>query len=246
MDPRFPFVKHFCRATTHRKGQEEGSLTNAMRLDPLDVRIVELLQADARLSFREIAERLGSTTPTVSARVRALEDLGLLRGYHAQVDHAVLGGASYVITLTIDPQSARAALAAVQGTPGFHAAHLLAGGRIVALVHLKPPTFALAHLHEAMLKVPGMRTYDASEILDGYAHNPVVALPENVDVPCHQCKGPIHGDPVKGKFAERVHVFCCRQCLADFRQRFEALQAAAKTPAKPPRFTAQPGHARRH
>lgn len=214
-----------------------------MRLDPLDVHIVELLQADARLSFREIAERLGSTTPTVSARVKALEDVGLIRGYHAQVDHAVLGGSSYVVTVNVGPQSARAALAAVKEMPGFHMAHLLAGGRIVAVVHLRPPTFALTHLHEALLELPGMQTYDASEILDGGMQAGTMGLPENVDVPCHQCKGPIHGDPVKGKFADRTHVFCCRQCLADFRQRFEALQAAAK----PPRLTASPSrpHARR-
>lgn len=218
-----------------------------MRLDPLDLRILELLQADARLSFREIAERLASTTPTVSARVKALEDLGLLRGYHAQIDQAVLGGSGYVLTLAVEPQAARAALAAMQALPGLQGAHLLAGGRIVATIHLRPPAFALAHLHEALLAVPGLRTYDASEVLDGHQGVPAVALPENVDVPCHQCQGPIHGDPVKGKFAERTHVFCCRQCLADFRQRFEALQAAAKTPAKPPRFTATEGRGpRRH
>lgn len=204
-----------------------------MRLDRLDVRIVELLQADARLSFREVAERTGSTTPTVSARVKALEDLGLLRGYHAHVDHAVLGGASYVVTLGVDPSSARAALAALDELPGVHAAHLLPGGRLVAIVHLRPPSFSLAHLHEAIVKLPGLRTYDASEILEGRAHKPVVELPENVDVPCHQCQGPIHGDPVKARFGERAHVFCCRHCLGAFRARYESLQAAAK--ARPTR-----------
>lgn len=248
MPRRFPFGKPSGSAyplaySPDRKGQVQASLTNAMRLDALDLRIVELLQADARLSFREIAERLGSTTPTVSARVKALEDVGLIRGYHAQVDHAILGGSGYVVTLTVDPQHARAALASVHAMQGFHGVHLLAGGRIFAYVHLRPPGFGLTHLHEALLKVPGMKTYDASEILEGHSHASMVDLPENVDVPCHQCKGPIHGDPVKGKFAERTHVFCCRQCLGAFRERFEALQAAAKTPAKPPRFTA---HERRH
>lgn len=209
-----------------------------MRLDPLDVRIVELLQADARLSFREIAERVGSTTPTVSARVRALHDVGLILGYHARIDHAALGRSSYIVTLVVEPQTARAVLAAVQGTPGFHAAHLLAGGRIVGFVHLRPPTFALSHLHDALVAIPGVRSYDASEILDGGERADAAGLPENVHVPCHQCKGPIHGEPVRGKLGERTHVFCCRQCLADFRARFEAMQAAAKTSERTPRFTA--------
>ena len=199
-----------------------------MRLDPLDVRIVALLQEDARLSFREIAERLGSTTPTVSARVKALEDIGLLRGYRAQLDRTILGGSSYVVTLAVQPPSAQAALASVTAMPGVHSAHLLAGGRIVAHVHLRPPGYALGHLHQALAQLPGILTYDASEVIQGHEGAPDAEVPENVEVPCHMCKGPIHGDPVKARFGERAHVFCCRQCLHDFRERFEALQAGAK------------------
>ncbi|HUR67860.1 MAG TPA: AsnC family transcriptional regulator [Candidatus Thermoplasmatota archaeon] len=198
-----------------------------MRLDPLDVKIVGLLQADARLSFREIAERLGSTTPTVSARVRALEDIGLIRGYHAQLDHAVLGASNHVLILTVEPQRAKDALLAAQHLPGLHGAHLLAGGRLVALVHLRPPTQGLRQLHEAIVAIPGLVTYEASEVIDGLAHAGIADLPESVDVPCHQCRGPIHGDPVKGRFGERMHVFCCRHCLASFRGRHEAMAAAA-------------------
>lgn len=205
-----------------------------MRLDHLDVRILGLLQEDARLSFREIAQRLGSTTPTVSARVKALEDVGLVKGYRAQLDPSVLGGSGYVLTLATQPSAARDALAAVQEMPGVHSAHLLPGGRIVAHVHLRPPAYALPHLHQAVARLPGLLTYDAAEVIEGRERLHVEDLPENVEVPCHQCKGPIHGDPVKGRFAERTHVFCCRQCLGAFRERFEALQAAAK-PVKPGR-----------
>ncbi|HET6403674.1 MAG TPA: AsnC family transcriptional regulator [Candidatus Thermoplasmatota archaeon] len=198
-----------------------------MRLDELDLRIVALLQEDARLSFREIAERTGSTTPTVSARVKALEDIGLLRGYRAQLDHSVLGGTSYVVTLTLQPQAARAALEAVKAMPGVHSVHLLSGGRVVAHVHLRPPALTLARLDQTVAQLPGLITYDASEVIEGHEHASAESLPETVEVPCHQCKGPIHGDPVKGKFGERTHVFCCRQCLGSFRERFEAAQEAA-------------------
>lgn len=208
----------------NRKAQVPSDFTRRVRLDELDVRIVGLLQEDARLSYREIAERLGSTTPTVSARVKALEDVGLLRGYRAQLDHAVLGGSSYIVTLAVQPAMAHEALAAMKRIGGVYSVHLLAGGRIVSHVHLRPPTTTLAHLHHALTQIPGLVTYDAGEVLEGHEHPPVEALPENVEVPCHQCHGPIHGDPVKGRFGERTHVFCCRQCLATFRDRFESLQ----------------------
>lgn len=197
-----------------------------MRLGPLDVQILQLLRQDARLSFRELAERLGSTTPTVSARVKALEDIGILRGYRAQLDHAVLGGTSYVVTLAVHPQQAAQAQTLVATLPGAHQSFLLIGGRIVCHVHLRPPGFGLAQLHERLAAIPGLQTYDASEVIHSHEHAELAELPENVEVPCHQCKGPIHADPVKGKLGERTHVFCCRQCLADFRARYDALEAA--------------------
>ena len=205
-----------------------------MRLGPLDVQILRLLQEDARLSFREIAERVGSTTPTVSARVKALEDVGLLRGYRAHLDHRVLGGTGYVVTLTLQPQAAQKGLAALAAIPGVHAAHLLPGGRVVAHVHLRPPAFSLAHLHHRLADIPGLLTYDAAEVIESHEAPPLDDLPEDVEVPCHQCHGPIHGEPVKGRFGERTHVFCCRQCLGDFRRRYEELEKAAAKDAAPP------------
>lgn len=203
-----------------------------MRLDPLDLQILKLLHGDARLSFRELAEKLESTTPTVSARVKALEDVGILKGYHAALDHGVLGGTSYVVTASVQPQQAIPAHAAIAKLPGAHRTFLLPGGRIVAHVHLRAPAQTLAQLHEALAHVPGLTTYEASEVIHAAEAEALEELPEHVDVACHQCKGPIHGDPVKGKFADRTHVFCCRHCLATFRDRFELLQVrSTKRPA---------------
>jgi len=210
-----------------------------MRLDRLDANIVRHLQEDARLSFRELAEKLGSTTPTVSARVKALEDIGLIRGYRMHVDSSVLGGTNYVVIATIQPQATAAGLAYLQGLQGMQRVDLLVGGRIVAHVTLRPPAYTLTHLHESLAGVPGLVSYEAGEIIAGHEAKGLQDVPENVDVPCHQCHGPIHGEPVKGKFGSRAHVFCCRQCLGTFRQRFEALQSGASkanaksTAAKP-------------
>lgn len=49
--------------------------------DDLDVRIVRELQRDGRVSFNELARRLGVSTPTVSYRVKRLEDVGIIQGY---------------------------------------------------------------------------------------------------------------------------------------------------------------------
>lgn len=50
-----------------------------VELDALDRALVELLQEDARLSNREIAERVGSTEPTVRRRIDRLVRMGVVR-----------------------------------------------------------------------------------------------------------------------------------------------------------------------
>lgn len=60
-------------------------------MDELDAALVAQLQADARLTNREIAERVGVAPSTALERIRALHSRGVLRGYHADVDLAALG-----------------------------------------------------------------------------------------------------------------------------------------------------------
>ena len=57
-----------------------------MKLDNTDVKILQALQEDARLSFRALARRIGVSVPTISARVSTLLQLGIITGFHASID----------------------------------------------------------------------------------------------------------------------------------------------------------------
>jgi Lrp/AsnC family leucine-responsive transcriptional regulator len=60
-------------------------------LDPLDVRILELLQANARETQVDIARDVGLAPSAVLERVRKLEARGVIRGYSASVDPRAMG-----------------------------------------------------------------------------------------------------------------------------------------------------------
>ncbi|HEY7261709.1 MAG TPA: Lrp/AsnC family transcriptional regulator [Trebonia sp.] len=60
-------------------------------IDEIDRRIVLELARDARLPNNTLAQRAGVAPSTCLARVRALRDRGVIRGYHADVDPAALG-----------------------------------------------------------------------------------------------------------------------------------------------------------
>lgn len=62
-----------------------------IRLDEIDLKILAALQADGRITNVELSERVGITAPPCLRRVRALEEAGFIRGYHADIDESRLG-----------------------------------------------------------------------------------------------------------------------------------------------------------
>jgi Lrp/AsnC family leucine-responsive transcriptional regulator len=60
-------------------------------LDRIAWKIIEELQQTARLSWAELGRRVGLTTPAVAERVHRLEKLGVIRGFHADIDLERLG-----------------------------------------------------------------------------------------------------------------------------------------------------------
>ncbi|RZM11478.1 MAG: Lrp/AsnC family transcriptional regulator [Sphingomonas sp.] len=62
-----------------------------MALDRIDRQILTFLQEDGRMTNVELADRVGLTAPPCLRRVRALEEAGVIRGYHAELDAGKLG-----------------------------------------------------------------------------------------------------------------------------------------------------------
>lgn len=55
-------------------------------LDEIDNQIINLLIADARLTYSEIGEKVGISRVAVKKRVAALEEQEIIKGYHADVN----------------------------------------------------------------------------------------------------------------------------------------------------------------
>ena len=62
-----------------------------VKLDRIDRRILRDLQNDGRMTNVELAKRAGISAPPCLRRVRALEEAGFIRGYHADVNSEALG-----------------------------------------------------------------------------------------------------------------------------------------------------------
>ncbi len=65
-------------------------------LDEIDLKILQRLQDDGRITNVELANSVGLTAPPCLRRMRALEDEGVINSYHAAIDPAKMG---YTITV---------------------------------------------------------------------------------------------------------------------------------------------------
>ena len=62
-----------------------------MKLDKVDEKIIQMLQANARIPVKEIAKEVFLSSPAVSARIERLSQEGLIKGYHMTIDRRKLG-----------------------------------------------------------------------------------------------------------------------------------------------------------
>src|SRR3546814_7502643 len=81
---------------------ESGSYKMAsQKFDQIDLQILGELQKNGRITNVELAQMVGLTAPPCLRRVRALEESGVIRSYHADLDAAKLG---YGITVRSEEQ----------------------------------------------------------------------------------------------------------------------------------------------
>lgn len=62
-----------------------------MKIDRIDQKILKILQSDGRISNQELAEKVGLSPSPCLRRLKALEESGIIQGYHASLDAKALG-----------------------------------------------------------------------------------------------------------------------------------------------------------
>ncbi|GCE45429.1 Lrp/AsnC family leucine-responsive transcriptional regulator [Thermosporothrix hazakensis] len=60
-------------------------------LDETGWQLLQALQENARLSFQALGQRVGLSAPAVAERIRRMEDAGIIKGYRAEIDTALIG-----------------------------------------------------------------------------------------------------------------------------------------------------------
>lgn len=102
-----------------------------VHLDDIDRQLLAHLQADGRMTNVELASRVGLTAPPCLRRVRALEEAGIIEGYHARLNAPQLGFGITVFAMVSLKSQAEGALREfedyVGALPEVRECHMLNG-----------------------------------------------------------------------------------------------------------------------
>lgn len=98
-------------------------------LDPIDYKLIDLLQERGRAAQLELAQAVGLSQPAVAERVRKLEELGVITGYVAHVDARLLGKdiTAFIGVFTNHPRYHERFLREIAEIPDVLECHRVAG-----------------------------------------------------------------------------------------------------------------------
>lgn len=152
------------------------------KLDETDLKILTELQADGRITNVELASRVGISAPPCLRRVRALEEAGLIRGYHADLDGKALGFEVTVFAMVGLHSQAEADLKSFEGLvrtwPLVRECHML-NGEIDFILKCVAPDLSTfqSFLTEHLTPAPNVASVRTSLTIRQSKYEPGVPVP---------------------------------------------------------------------
>ena len=145
-------------------------------LDNTDWEILTALQDDARLSFAELGRRVGLSPPSVTERVRRMEETGILLGYHAVIAPKSIGlELRVLIDLTTTPHHYPAVIEFMEDCAAIQSAHHVTGGASFRVEAFVP---SITELEDLVGRLSLYGQTKTSIVLSSPVQKTIIAKPE--------------------------------------------------------------------
>jgi len=157
-----------------------------MSLDPIDYKILDLLQRDARTTQVQIAEAVRLSQPSVADRIRKLDASGVVLGYVARLDPRLAGNdIRAIVGVRIShPRHHEAFTRRIEQIADVLECHRVAGLDSYLLKVISKNTASLDELISGTLRrIPGVTRTTTTIVLATVKETTVVPLPEAVAAP---------------------------------------------------------------
>ncbi|SRR5579875_1066713 len=194
----------------------------SVRVDGLDAQIVELLQEDGRMLYKDIADRVGVSLPTVKARIRRLMALGLIKKFTVVVDSdKIAGKVRGVLFAKVNPTDAEALTQTLSKIDEVRAAHFVAGEKQLFLEVEADDVESFNRLIlERLPKEAGLSDISAHVITQTVKEEYGVSLKANsfLQYKCNFCHTTIYGKPIVKHYYGGKYYFSGEECAEAYKE----------------------------
>lgn len=195
-------------------------------LDEIDLEILQLLMADARRPYSDIADIVDLSAPAVSDRIARMQDLGVIRKFTVDIDRSQLrGGVPVFIDIQTYPRAIDTVYTDLLAADGVEHVYQTADAHVLAHAHLQTraihewlaDTLDPAHIVEYDVQLLTATEWRASLSDLGFA------------LSCAECGKTVTSDGITARLDGDVYHFCCPLCEERFTDRREEIQTARES-----------------
>jgi DNA-binding Lrp family transcriptional regulator len=193
-------------------------------LDDIDMEILGMLADDARRPYREIADAVDRSPPTVSDRIDRLQKVGVIERFTVDVDRSTIqDGVSVLVDADIAPEAVEDASRALADAPAVEYVFTTTDARIVFYASL--PDGDVRGLFADVLDFDRVRDYDVS-LLEDVTWSPDVTG-TGFALDCAECGNTVTDEGESVRIDGDRYQFCCSSCRSNFEERYAELEEAA-------------------
>jgi DNA-binding Lrp family transcriptional regulator len=193
-------------------------------LDDTDREILDLLLADGRRPYSDIAAAVDLSPPAVSDRVDRLQEMGLIRGFTVDIDRSLLrGGVPILLDVTVRPGRTAAVADPLSDTEAVEHVFRTADGRVLATLTVSESE--VESLLAETVDLDDVREYEAHLLADR-SWQPSVGAADLAPA-CDECGNTVTTEGETVRLDGDRYEFCCSSCKSQFVERYERLKEGA-------------------
>lgn len=177
-----------------------------MDLDEIDLKIINILKENSRVSFSEIAKELKLSRQTVKARIERLEKEGIIVKYTVKLSPSIeeSGSTAYLLVNAENQERMRKI------------------EKIVEINRITSKRYLIRIILNDLSELSEIVERGGLEILEiiPVTYREVRERPFSTKVTfkCDYCGKEMTDEPIIYKFRNKVYVLCCRTCLREFKE----------------------------
>jgi DNA-binding Lrp family transcriptional regulator len=206
----------------------------SFKIDETDAGILKALMQDGRRSLREIARIVSVSTPTVESRLKRLFDMGVIKKISPVIDPEKIEQGIYVlINLKVDTAKIDDVSQRLAEMEEVRCVFQVTGDSNLTIRVVTDSMKSLQEFLTARISaLPNSQLVSSNVITKIIKEEQGVVIRPNLGVrlKCDYCDGKIEGEPVRLKVGEQERYFCCKVCLASYKEKYGAKIEALSKP----------------